>query len=103
MTSIDITPDCSRVAAPTLIVTGERDLDFVVPAEGSIAYRHLIPGAQSVVLERTGHIGSITRPAAFADIVAQFTADCGARTGDQSSIAPPAAFRLPHFQGPDAA
>jgi len=72
MTSFDVTPDCSRVTAPTLVVTGERDLDFVVPAEGSIAYRHLIAGARASVLERTGHIGTVTRPDAFASLVRDF-------------------------------
>ena len=89
MTSVDVAPDCGRIASPTLVVTGEPALDFVVPAEGSIAYTHLIPHARAVVLERTGHIGTITRPEAFADLVAAFV--------PQSSI------RNPHYKGPDAA
>ena len=31
----DVTPDCARITAPTLVVTGERHLDHVVPDEGS--------------------------------------------------------------------
>ncbi len=73
MSSVDVRPDCKRVTAPTLIVTGERDLDHVVPVEGSTEYLGLIPDAQAVVLPRTGHLGSITRPDAFAALVGAFT------------------------------
>jgi pimeloyl-ACP methyl ester carboxylesterase len=69
----DITPDCARITAPTLVITGERDLDHVVPVEGSSEYLRLIPNARAAVVERTGHLGSITRPDAFAGIVRAFT------------------------------
>jgi 3-oxoadipate enol-lactonase len=69
----DVTPDCARITAPTLVVTGEKDLDHVVPVEGSNEYLRLIPNARAVVLERSGHLGSITRPEAFAAIVRDFT------------------------------
>jgi pimeloyl-ACP methyl ester carboxylesterase len=72
ITTEDVTPDCSRIAAPTLIITGERHLDHVVPVEGSSEYLRLIPNAHAVVLERTGHLGSITRPDVFAEIVRGF-------------------------------
>jgi pimeloyl-ACP methyl ester carboxylesterase len=70
--STDLTPDCSRIAAPTLILTGERQLDHVVPVEGSSAYLQLISNARAAVIERTGHIGSITRPDAFASVIHEF-------------------------------
>ena len=69
----DVTPDCARITAPTLVVTGERDLDRVVPVDGSSEYLRLIPNARAAVLERTGHLGSITRPEAFTTIVRAFT------------------------------
>jgi pimeloyl-ACP methyl ester carboxylesterase len=69
----DVRPDCARITAPTLIVTGERDLDHVVPVDGSCEYLQLIPDSRAVVLERTGHLGSITQPDAFAAIVRAFT------------------------------
>jgi pimeloyl-ACP methyl ester carboxylesterase len=72
ISTLDTWSDCARVAAPTLVVTGEQALDHVVPADGSAGYVALIRGARSVVLERTGHLGSITRPAAFASIVSDF-------------------------------
>ena len=73
---VDAVADCARITAPTLVVTGERALDHVVPVDGSIGYVSLIRGARGVVLERTGHLGSITRPAAFAAIVRDFAAGC---------------------------
>lgn len=72
MTGVDLRPDCDRVQAPTLVVTGEPALDHVVPADGSSEYARLIRGARAVVLMRTGHIGTVTRPDAFADIVGDF-------------------------------
>ena len=69
----DVTADCGRVTAPTLVVTGEARLDHVVPVEGSSEYMRLIPNARAAVLERTGHLGSITRPDAFAALVHDFT------------------------------
>ena len=64
--------DCVRVGAPTLVVTGEPALDRVVPADGTREYVRAIPGAEHVVLERTGHIGLVTRPERFAAIIGGF-------------------------------
>ena len=72
----DAVAACARITAPTLVVTGEPPLDHVVPVDGSIGYVSLIRGARGVVLERTGHLGSITRAAAFAAIVRDFAAAC---------------------------
>jgi pimeloyl-ACP methyl ester carboxylesterase len=77
----DVGPDCARITAPTLVLTGERGLDHVVPVEGSLEYLRLIHDARAVVLERTGHLGSITRPDAFAALVRAFTVDVGATHG----------------------
>lgn len=74
--------DCERVKAPTLVLTGERDLDRVVPVEGTLEYLSRIAGARAATLERTGHIGLITRPERFAEIVAGFVDDVeDSRTG----------------------
>jgi pimeloyl-ACP methyl ester carboxylesterase len=72
ISSVDLGPDCERITAPTLVVTGERHLDHVVPVEGSSEYVRLIPNARASVLERTGHLGSITRPEAFTELVRAF-------------------------------
>jgi pimeloyl-ACP methyl ester carboxylesterase len=72
ITSIDGGPDCERITAPTLVITGERGLDHVIPVEGSSDYARRIRNARAVVLERTGHLGTITRPEAFTDLVREF-------------------------------
>ena len=69
---IDFTPDCARVQAPTLVITGEEHLDRVVPAAVTRRYASLIPGARHVVLARTGHIGVVTQPDRFAELVGTF-------------------------------
>jgi pimeloyl-ACP methyl ester carboxylesterase len=63
--------DCERVTAPTLVVTGEAHMDHVVSATSS-QYIQLIAGARSAILERTGHLGTMTRPDAFAALVHDF-------------------------------
>jgi pimeloyl-ACP methyl ester carboxylesterase len=70
--AIDFEPECARITAPTLVVTGEDGMDTVVPTESTLRYLELIPGARFERLERSGHIGLITRPERFAEIVAGF-------------------------------
>ena len=72
ITSFDVLADCTRIVAPTLVISGELGLDHVVRADGSQEYATLIAGAQAATLERTGHFGSITRPDAFAALVRRF-------------------------------
>jgi pimeloyl-ACP methyl ester carboxylesterase len=64
--------ECSSVTAPTLVVTGEAGLDRVVPVGGTLDYLQRIAGAQHVTIERTGHLGSVTRPETFARYVRGF-------------------------------
>src|SRR5256885_683821 len=70
--AIDLAGDGAGVSAPTLVVTGEPSLDHVVPTSGASEYVRLIAGACGAVLERTGHIGSMTRPDEFAALVREF-------------------------------
>jgi 3-oxoadipate enol-lactonase len=72
ISSAGVRDDCARITAPTLIVTGERDLDRVVPVDVTREYAHLIPGARHATLDRTGHLGTITRPDVFAALVREF-------------------------------
>jgi 3-oxoadipate enol-lactonase len=69
---LDFAPDCRRVKAPTLVVTGDDGLDKIVPAEITRRYLELIPGARYARLDRTGHIGLLTRPRQFVDTVTEF-------------------------------
>jgi pimeloyl-ACP methyl ester carboxylesterase len=64
--------DPSQVLAPSLIVTGEPGLDKIVPVEVTRRYLEDLKSAQHVVLAHTGHIGLVTRPDAFADVLERF-------------------------------
>jgi 3-oxoadipate enol-lactonase len=68
----DFVADARRITAPTLVVTGEPALDRVVPVAGTLEYLDLIPGAVAARLERTGHIGVVTRPEAFAELIVRW-------------------------------
>ncbi len=70
--AFDITDDCGRITAPTLVVTGEPELDKVVEVSGTMQYIRLIAGATHAVLPGTGHIGVITKAHRFAEIAGQF-------------------------------
>lgn len=69
---VDLSEGLDRVKVPTLIITGEGGLDRVVPVETTKEYLRIWPRAEFVTLQRTGHLGSITRPAEFADAIAAF-------------------------------
>lgn len=71
----DLSAACAQVQAPTHIITGEPSLDRVVSTASTREYLTLIPGATSVTLPRTGHIGLVSRPAAFAALVNAFLHD----------------------------
>jgi pimeloyl-ACP methyl ester carboxylesterase len=64
--------DLGTVEAPTLLVTGEPKLDRIVPVAATRAYLDRLRSAEHVVLERTGHLGVVTRPDAFAATVERF-------------------------------
>ena len=81
ISTIDFEVDCRRVTAPTLVLTGEPGLDRVVPVGGTRSYADRIRGARHGTLERTGHIGLVTRPDRFADMVGRFVAGAAARPG----------------------
>lgn len=64
--------DSRGIQAPTLIVTGEPDLDLVVPVDVTCRYLDELRSATHIVLKRTGHNGLVTRPDAFADELGRF-------------------------------
>jgi 3-oxoadipate enol-lactonase len=88
ISSAHLVDDCASIVAPTLVVTGEPGLDRVVRVDGTLAYVQLIAGAQHATLGGTGHLGSITRPEAFASLVREFV---GHSCGAGSFHTPPAA------------
>jgi 3-oxoadipate enol-lactonase len=69
---LSLPDECQKITSPTLVVTGERALDRVVPVDGTIAYLRLIEGSHHQVLPCTGHLGSITRPEAFRSLIRGF-------------------------------
>jgi pimeloyl-ACP methyl ester carboxylesterase len=69
---VDFEALAREILAPTLVVTGEAHLDRVVPEAGTRDYVGIIRGARHVTFEKTGHIGLVTRPHAFAQIVSSF-------------------------------
>jgi 3-oxoadipate enol-lactonase len=70
--AVDFCGPCSRIAAPAMIVSGEEELDRVVPVTSTRSYASLIPNAEYRVIHGTGHMASLTRPELFADIVSEF-------------------------------
>ena len=70
--AIDFSLDCVAIEAPTLVISGEPHLDRIVPVESTRKYAEMIRGAQYVMLERTGHLGMVTRPSEWTDLVSRF-------------------------------
>jgi pimeloyl-ACP methyl ester carboxylesterase len=68
----DIVSDCARVKAPAMLITGEPPLDRVVDLRKTRDYLTLIDGLRHVTLERTGHIGLVTKPVEFANLLCGF-------------------------------
>jgi len=70
--AMDFSEDAARIEAPTLVVTGDDDLDLVVPPAVTRRYVAAIRGARYEQLEGTGHIGMLTQPDRFAHLVSDF-------------------------------
>jgi pimeloyl-ACP methyl ester carboxylesterase len=70
--SLHLDRELRRVRTPVLVVTGEAALDRVVPVHATREYLDIWPQARAVALAHTGHLGLITRPAAFAQLVVPF-------------------------------
>ena len=64
--------DPRTIDAPSLIVTGEPELDRIVPVDVTRRYLDELRCAEHVVLEHTGHIGVVTRPVEFANVLGRF-------------------------------
>jgi len=73
LAGIDFAAVVPRITHPTLVITGEPSLDRVVPVQRTIReYAALAPQARFETLERTGHLGLITRADEFARRVVSF-------------------------------
>lgn len=60
------------IAAPTLVLAGERDTNAPAPMMEKMASR--IPGARFVCLRGAGHLANLEQPAAFNQALAEFLA-----------------------------
>ena len=60
------------IDVPALIVTGESELERVVPPEDTLRYHEWLPHARVETMAHTGHSGTVTRAAEFARLVAEF-------------------------------
>jgi pimeloyl-ACP methyl ester carboxylesterase len=81
--SLDVEKELSRVRCPVLVMTGEPTLDRVVPVALTREYHRIWPHATEAVLQRTGHLGLITRPEEFAKLVSSFAAQAAVRDDNQ--------------------
>ena len=68
----DIALECACVKTPALLVTGEPQLDRVVPVGSTLEYRTLLPQAHHEVIRRTGHIGWVSKPHELCALVDRF-------------------------------
>ena len=69
---LTLVPEIRTIASPTLIVVGDTTRDRVVPVSRTLEYTTLIPQAQTVKIPRSGHLGCMTQPDVFADLVVTF-------------------------------
>jgi len=74
-----IDTELGYVKVPTMIVTGEESLERVVSPRITREYLAIWPHARVETLARTGHLGMITRPDEFAQLVSAFVSAHAAR------------------------
>jgi pimeloyl-ACP methyl ester carboxylesterase len=65
--------ELTQLRVPTLVVTGQPELDRVVPVALTRDYLRLWPNARLASIARSGHLGLITRPEEFAELIERFS------------------------------
>jgi pimeloyl-ACP methyl ester carboxylesterase len=68
--TIDLRPDLGRIAQPTLILHGERDV--IVPVENARRLASAMPNARLSILSGAGHVPTMTRPREVAGEIMNF-------------------------------
>jgi pimeloyl-ACP methyl ester carboxylesterase len=86
LADVDLRSAVAGVHVPTLIVTGDAALDRVVPVRMTREYALLWPHARLATIERTGHLGLLTRPDEFTRIVAPFVDETAAATDPRRRV-----------------
>jgi pimeloyl-ACP methyl ester carboxylesterase len=82
---VDFASSARSITGPALVVTGEPGLDRVVPVDHTLGYANLLRAAEIVQLPRTGHLGVVTRPQAFAAVVSNFVERAEGVGGEQAA------------------
>jgi pimeloyl-ACP methyl ester carboxylesterase len=80
LAAVNFEDELSRVTLPTLVITGEAALDYVVPVQSSREYARIWPGVRVATIARSGHLGLITRPEMFASLVVPFAEQASRET-----------------------
>ncbi|HXC46484.1 MAG TPA: alpha/beta hydrolase, partial [Solirubrobacteraceae bacterium] len=62
-----------EIACPTLIVWGAEDR--VIPVSDASVFEELIPNSRKVILDDTGHVAMLERPATFNRLLSEFIAE----------------------------
>lgn len=78
--------ELAAVQVPVQIVTGDAHLDRVVPVALTLEYADHCPQARVARIDRTGHLGLITRAGAFAEIIGSFADEACGRTDSRRRI-----------------
>jgi pimeloyl-ACP methyl ester carboxylesterase len=81
LASVKLRDEIAPLDIPTLVITGEAALDRVVAVASTREYLRMWPHARGAVIERTGHLGLITRPDVFAHLVAAFAEESAGNAG----------------------
>ena len=68
----DSAPTCATIDVPTLIVVGDEDV--ATPPDESRALHASIANSRLEVLQQSGHLSNLERPAAFNTVVSEFLA-----------------------------
>lgn len=86
LSRLELEPELKGLRMPVLVITGEAELERVVPVHLTRQYLQLWPNARAATLARTGHLGLISRPAEFAQLVVPFVTETAGMTGSRRRI-----------------
>lgn len=81
LSTADLASELTRLSVRTLVITGEDDLDRVVPPGRTREYLPLCADVRCATIARTGHLGLITRADEFARLVRGFVQQTVASQG----------------------
>jgi pimeloyl-ACP methyl ester carboxylesterase len=66
----DLSEDMKKINCPTLIITGEKDMD--TPVEFGIKMHSLIPNSKFLILPNAGHFSFLDKPEEFTEKLKEF-------------------------------